>query len=164
MTRTIRLILALLLNSTSSSRQQIAEKFCYLTCWKYLKNNENKIIDEIKIFNKIQIIDRIENLEFKTLIKCVGGVKSCRSTTSHLSWSITDRLIPIFRPHTFNPRLQAVKTFWPDFTPSRIFSKMFLTTEIAQISSGGLIQPTVQSEKKTFWGQEKKAHSLFSGP
>ena len=35
-------------------------------------------------------------------------------------------------PHTFNPRLQAVKTFWPDFTPLRFFSKMFLTTEIVQ--------------------------------
>ena len=41
---------------------------------------------------------------------------------------------------------------------------MFLTTEIAQILPGGLIRPTLQSEKKTFGGQKKKAHSLFSGP
>ena len=41
---------------------------------------------------------------------------------------------------------------------------MFLTTEIAQILPGGLFWPTLQSEKKTFWGQKKKGHSLFSGP
>ena len=41
---------------------------------------------------------------------------------------------------------------------------MFLTTEIAQILPGGLFWLTLQSEKKTFWGQKKKGHSLFSGP
>ena len=102
--------------------------------------------------------------KFQTFINCVGGVKSCRSTACHLSWPITSRLISISRPHTSNPRLQAVKTFWSNFAPLRIFSKMFLTTEIGQISPEGLFRPTLQSEKKTFGGQKKKAHSLFSGP
>ena len=52
----------------------------------------------------------------------------------------------------------------PDFAPLRFFSKMFQNTEIAQNLSGGLIRPTLQSEKKTFGGQEKKFDSLFSGP
>ena len=103
-------------------------------------------------------------LEFATLVKCVGGVLSPRSAGCHLSWSITDRLKPISHPHTSNPRLQAAHKFLLDFAPLRIFSKMFLTTEIAQISPGGLIWPTLQSEKKTFGGKKKKAHSLFSGP
>ena len=56
-----------------------------------------------------------------------------------------------------------MKTFWPDFALLRISSKMFLTTEIAQILPEGLFRPTLQSETKTFWGQ-KKSHSLFSRP
>ena len=103
-------------------------------------------------------------LEFATLIKCVGGVLSPGSSGCHLSWSKTDRLKPISHPHTSNPRLQAAPNFLLDFRPLRFFSKMFLTTEIAQILPGGLIRPTLQSEKKTFGGQKKKTHSLFSGP
>ena len=41
---------------------------------------------------------------------------------------------------------------------------MFLTTEIAQISPGGLIQPTLQSEKKTFGGQKKRLIPYFQAP
>ena len=101
------------------------------------------------------------NLKFKTLIKCVGGVKSCRPTPSHLSWSITDRLIPISRPHTFNPRLQAVKTFWPDFAPLGFFSKMFLTTEIAQILPGASFKLLFNLRKK---GVRKKCSFLIFRP
>ena len=50
-----------------------------------------------------------------------------------------------------------MKTFWPDFAPLRIFSKMFLTTEIAQIVPAGLFRSTLQSEKKNILGREKKS-------
>ena len=41
---------------------------------------------------------------------------------------------------------------------------MFLTTEIAQILPGGLIWPTLQSEKKTFGGQKKRLIPYFQAP
>ena len=40
---------------------------------------------------------------------------------------------------------------------------MFKNTQVAQNLSEELIQLTLQSEKKTLGGQEKKSHSLFSG-
>ena len=103
-------------------------------------------------------------LEFATLVKCVGGVFSPRSGGCHLSWSITDRLKPISHPHTSNPRLQAAHKFLLDFGPLRIFSKMFLTTEIAQILPGGLIWPTLQSEKKNLGVRKKRLIPYFQAP
>ena len=66
-----------------------------------------------------------------------------------------------FPPTHFQPTPTGGENFWPDFTPLRFFSKMFLTTKIAQISSGGLFRPTLQSEKKTFGGQKKRVIPYF---
>ena len=71
---------------------------------------------------------RPRKLEFKTLIKCVGGIKSCRSTACHLSWSRTNRFITISRPHFSNPRLQAVKTFWSSSNFKLDYLRPLMTT------------------------------------
>ena len=41
---------------------------------------------------------------------------------------------------------------------------MFLITEITQILPGGLFQPTLQSEKKTFGGQKIRVIPYFQAP
>ena len=48
-----------------------------------------------------------------------------------------------------------MKNFQLDFRLLRIFSKIFWNTKMAQIFSGGLVRPTLQSENKIFEGQKK---------
>ena len=53
----------------------------------------------------------------------------------------------IFCQHTSNPRLQAVKTFWPDFAPLKFVRGPDLTYSTILV--------------KTFEGQEKNSFLIF---
>ena len=73
------------------------------------------------------------------------------------------------RVKSFSPPVSVVRKrvswkFLAWFRTLRIFPKMFKNTEIAQNLSEYLIRSPQQSEKKTFRSQEKKTHSVFSGP
>ena len=112
-------------------------------------------------FNFLGWIKLPWNLKFEILIKCVGGVKSCRSTASHLSWSISNRFIQISRSHTSKPGLQAVKTFFPISNLYDFFkcSRIPKSLKICQEAYFDLLY----NLSKKHLGVKKKTHSLFSG-
>ena len=103
-------------------------------------------------------------LKFQTFINCVGGVESCRSTPCHLSCAITNRLIPISRPHTSNPRLQAVKTFWPDFASLIFFFKNVLECQNRSKFARGPFSTYSTIWEKNILGSEKKVSFLIFRP
>ena len=103
------------------------------------------------------------NLKFEILIKCVGRVKSCRSIASHLSWPVTDHLISIFRPHTFNPSLQAVKILARFYTFTNFFKNVPDYRNRSNFARGPF------STYSSIWdenilGSEKKSFFIFTPP